>query len=121
MGKLIFNQAIPQDLGFVDRTDINKVLELEINTLVKKKTLEQIIDKCIKKHGLTKTAVVLDDIKAQGYKYSTRGAITVGVADIIVPSVKEELIAEADKAVDAYRKEYRRGRCCEDERYSCTI
>ncbi|MBQ8164382.1 MAG: DNA-directed RNA polymerase subunit beta' [Clostridia bacterium] len=121
MGKLIFNQAIPQDLGFVDRTDINKVFDLEINTLVKKKTLEQIIDKCIKKHGLTKTAVVLDNIKAQGYKYSTRGAITVGVADIIVPNVKDQLIADADKAVDAYRNEYRRGRCSEEERYRCTI
>ena len=121
IGKLIFNEAIPQDLGFVDRTDPDHVLDLEIDKLVKKGTLGDIIDKCIKKHGLTDTAVVLDKIKALGYKFSTKGAITVGVEDIIVPPEKQQLIEETDKLVDKIVKQYRRGLITEEERYNNVI
>ncbi len=121
IGKLIFNEAIPQDLGFVDRTDPDHVLDLEIDKLVKKGTLGDIIDKCIKKHGLTDTAVVLDKIKALGYKFSTKGAITVGVEDIIVPPEKQQLIDETDKLVDKIVKQYRRGLITEEERYNNVI
>ena len=121
IGKLIFNEAIPQDLGFVDRTDPEHVLDLEIDKLVKKGTLGEIIDKCIKTHGLTDTAVVLDKIKALGYKFSTKGAITVGVEDIIVPPEKQQLIEETDKLVDKIVKQYRRGLITEEERYNNVI
>ncbi|MBR3838140.1 MAG: DNA-directed RNA polymerase subunit beta' [Clostridia bacterium] len=121
IGKLIFNEAIPQDLGFVDRSDPEHVLDLEIDKLVKKGTLGEIIDKCIKKHGLTDTAVVLDKIKALGYKFSTKGAITVGIEDIIVPPEKQQLIEETDKLVDKIVKQYRRGLITEEERYNNVI
>ena len=121
IGKLIFNDAIPQDLGFVDRTKRENVLSLEIDKLVKKSTLGEILDKCIKVHGLTETAVVLDKIKALGYKYSTKGAITVGIEDIIVPPEKQQLIEETDKLVDKIVKQYRRGLITEEERYNNVI
>ncbi len=121
MGKLIFNEAIPQDLGFVDRTKRENALSLEINMLVKKGTLGDIIDKCIKVHGSTKTAVVLDKIKALGFQYSTKGAITVGVEDIIVPPEKQQLIDETDKTIDYITKQYRRGLITEEERYNNVI
>ena len=121
IGKLIFNDAIPQDLGFVDRTKRENALSLEIDKLVKKSTLGEILDKCIKVHGLTETAVVLDKIKALGYKYSTKGAITVGIEDIIVPPEKQQLIEETDKLVDRIVKQYRRGLITEEERYNNVI
>ena len=121
IGKLIFNDAIPQDLGFVDRTKRENALVLEIDKLVKKGTLGEIIDKCIKVHGITETAVVLDKIKALGYKSSTKGAITVGVEDIIVPPEKQQLIEETDKLVDKIVKQYRRGLITEEERYNNVI
>ena len=121
IGKLIFNDAIPQDLGFVDRTKRENALLLEIDKLVKKGTLGEILDKCIKVHGLTETAVVLDKIKALGYKFSTKGAITVGVEDIIVPPEKQQLIEETDKLVDKIVKQYRRGLITEEERYNNVI
>ena len=121
IGKLIFNDAIPQDLGFVDRTKRENALLLEIDKLVKKGTLGEILDKCIKVHGLTETAVVLDKIKALGYKFSTKGAITVGVEDIIVPPEKQQLIEETDKLVDRIVKQYRRGLITEEERYNNVI
>ncbi len=121
MGRIIFNQAVPQDLGMVDRTKRETALDLEVDVLVKKGTLGTIIDKCIRKHGLTKTAVVLDDIKAQGYKYSTKGAITVSVADIVVPDEKNEMIAEADAKVEELREYYRNGEITDDERYRHVI
>ncbi|MBR5500159.1 MAG: DNA-directed RNA polymerase subunit beta', partial [Clostridia bacterium] len=121
MGRLIFNEAIPQDLGFVDRSKKENALVLEIDRLVKKGTLGDILDRCIKVHGLTKTAEVLDAIKSLGYKFSTKGAITVGVEDIIVPPEKEQLIAETEKIVDRITKEYRRGLITDEERYKNII
>ena len=121
IGKLIFNDAIPQDLGFVDRTKRENALVLEIDKLVKKGTLGEILDKCIKVHGITETAVVLDKIKALGYKFSTKGAITVGIEDIIVPPEKQQLIDETDKLVDKIVKQYRRGLITEEERYNNVI
>ncbi|MBQ3848181.1 MAG: DNA-directed RNA polymerase subunit beta' [Clostridia bacterium] len=117
MGKLIFNEGIPQDLGFIDRTKKENALIPEIDKLVKKGTLGDIIDRCINKHGLTETAAVLDTIKAKGYKYSTRGAITVGVEDIIIPPEKQELIDKTDAEVEKIWKKYRRGLCTNEERY----
>ena len=121
VGKLIFNDAIPQDLGFVDRTKKENALVLEMDKLVKKGTLGEILDKCIKVHGITETAVVLDKIKALGYKFSTKGAITVGIEDIIVPPEKQQLIEETDKLVDKIVKQYRRGLITEEERYNNVI
>ncbi len=121
MGKLIFNEAIPQDLGFIDRTKRENALVLEMNKLVKKSTLGDILDRCIKVHGLTVTAEVLDKIKALGYKFSTRGAITVGIEDIIVPPEKQEIIDETDKLVDKITREYRRGRITDEERHELVI
>ena len=121
VGKLIFNEAIPQDLGFVDRTKKENALVLEMDKLVKKGTLGEILDKCIKVHGITETAVVLDKIKALGYKFSTKGAITVGIEDIIVPPEKQQLIEETDKLVDKIVKQYRRGLITEEERYNNVI
>ncbi len=121
MGRLIFNEAIPQDLGFVDRSKKENALALEVDKLVKKGTLGDILDRCIKVHGLTKTAEVLDAIKSLGYKFSTKGAITVGVEDIIVPPEKEQLIAETEKIVDRITKEYRRGLITDEERYENII
>ena len=121
IGKLIFNEAIPQDLGFVDRSKRENALLLEIDKLVKKGTLGEILDKCIKVHGLTETAVVLDKIKSLGYKFSTKGAITVGIEDIIVPPEKQQLIEETDKLVDKIVKQYRRGLITEEERYNNVI
>ena len=121
MGRLIFNEAIPQDLGFVDRSKKENALALEVDRLVKKGTLGDILDRCIKVHGLTKTAEVLDAIKSLGYKFSTKGAITVGVEDIIVPEEKEQLIAETEKIVDRITKEYRRGLITDEERYENII
>ncbi|MBO7406025.1 MAG: DNA-directed RNA polymerase subunit beta', partial [Clostridia bacterium] len=121
MGKLIFNEAIPQDLGFVDRTKRENALVLEMNKLVKKSTLGDILDRCIKVHGLTVTAEVLDKIKALGYKFSTRGAITVGIEDIIVPPEKQQIIDETDKLVDRITREYRRGKLTDEERHESVI
>ena len=121
IGKLIFNEAIPQDLGFVDRSKRENALLLEIDKLVKKGTLGEILDKCIKVHGITETAVVLDKIKSLGYKFSTKGAITVGIEDIIVPPEKQQLIEETDKLVDKIVKQYRRGLITEEERYNNVI
>ena len=121
LGKLIFNEAIPQDLGFVDRSKRENAMLLEVDRLVKKGTLSEIIDKCIKVHGSTETAVVLDKIKSLGYKFSTKGAITVGVEDIIVPPEKQQLIEETDKTVDYIVKQYRRGLITEEERYNNVI
>ena len=118
MGKIIFNNPIPQDLGFVDRSDPNERLKYEIDFLVGKKALGKIIDACIRIHGTERTSVVLDDIKAQGYKYSTRGAITVAVCDAEIPPAKKEIIAAAEEKVDVVREEYAMGLRTVDERYT---
>lgn len=118
VGKIIFNRPIPQDLGFVDRSDPANEFKYEIDMLVGKKQLGQIIDRCIKVHGTEVTARVLDDIKAQGYKYSTKGAITVAVVDAVIPPAKKEIIAKAESDVDNVRNLYKMGLLSNDERYA---
>jgi DNA-directed RNA polymerase subunit beta' len=117
VGKIIFNNPIPQDLGFVDRTLPENKFKLEIDFLVGKKQLGQIIDACIRVHGTEITSRVLDDIKAQGYKYSTRGSITVAVCDAEIPPEKKQIISEAEAEVDRIRDEYMMGFLSNDERY----
>lgn len=121
VGKLILNEAIPQDLGFVDRSDPEHYFDLEVNKLVTKKELGEIIDKCIKKHGFTKTAIVLDKIKELGFRYSTRGAITISVSDMIIPDVKQKFIKETESKIEQITKMYKRGLISEDERYTSVV
>ena len=121
IGRLIFNQAIPQDIGFVDRSKRENALKLEVDELVKKGTLATIIDNCIKTHGLTKSAVVIDAIKAQGYSFSTRGALTVSVADITIPGIKEKMIKDAEALVEQLRESCADGLLDDAERYEQTI
>jgi DNA-directed RNA polymerase subunit beta' len=121
LGRLLFNEIIPQDLGFVDRTNPDNDLKLEIDFHVGKKQLKPILDKCINVHGATKTAEVLDDVKAIGYKYSTRGAISVSISDMKVPDEKKEILAEAQKQVDEVTKKFRRGLASEEERYQAVV
>ena len=120
-GKIIFNEHIPQDLGYVDRTDPDHQLDYEIGFKVGKKQLGQIIDRCLKIHGTATTAQVLDKIKAMGYKYSTRSGITVAVCDAEIPPQKAEILAEADKAVGKITKQYRRGFISNAERKASFI
>jgi len=119
VGRFIFNEHIPQDLGFVDRS-VDKY-SLEIDTLVDKKVLGTIVEKCYIKHGNTVTAAVLDEIKELGFKYSTKGAITISMEDVIVPKEKEELISKAEEEVDKFEKSYRRGLISDEERYEKVI
>ena len=109
VGRIIFNDAIPQDLGFVERNKPEDYLKLEINYLVGKKDLSKIVAACFKKGGAACAAEVLDKIKALGFKYSTRGGITVGYKDVKVPEAKKQLIAEAEAKVDAIEAEYSAG------------
>ncbi len=118
VGRIIFNQPIPQDLGFVDRSNPDNFMKYEIDFLVGKKQLGKIFDRCIKKHGTQLTSVVLDDVKSQGYKYSTKGAITVAVCDAEIPPAKKDIIHEAEQKVDRVTKMYRRGFMSNDERYN---
>nr|WP_297172976.1 DNA-directed RNA polymerase subunit beta' [uncultured Agathobaculum sp.] len=120
-GRLIFNEHIPQDLGFVDRSDPEKLLDLEIMFTCGKKELGKIIDKCIRVHGFNVTAEVLDAIKSMGYKYSTRGALTVAVADMLVPEGKDTLIRESESKVAQIDKRYKRGFITDQERYRLTV
>ncbi len=120
-GRLIFNEAIPQDLGFVDRSDESKLFDLEINFLVGKKELGKIIDKCIRVHGTTKTAVILDKIKALGFKYSTRGAITISVSDMVIPEIKKQYLQETENTIDNIVKQFKRGLISDEERYNSVI
>jgi DNA-directed RNA polymerase subunit beta' len=121
MGRLLFNEIILQDLGFVDRTKEENLLKLEIDFQVGKKQLKQILDKCINTHGATKTAEMLDEIKALGYKFSTRGALTVSVSDMTVPPEKPQILADAEKQVEMITKKYRRGMLTEEERYKAVV
>ena len=116
VGKLIFNRPIPQDLGFVDRSDPAHALDLEIDFLITKKTLGRIINQCIKVHGINTTATVLDAIKAQGYKYSTRSGLTVAVKDAIIPPQKAELLDAAEEKIDHVTALYNRGYISNNER-----
>ena len=117
LGRFIFNEILPQDLGFVDRKNPENDLALEVDFHVGKKGLKQILQKVINTHGATKTAEVLDDIKAMGYKYSTRAAMTVSISDMTVPPQKPQLIADAQDTVDKITKNYKRGLITEEERY----
>ncbi|MBQ3420451.1 MAG: DNA-directed RNA polymerase subunit beta', partial [Romboutsia sp.] len=119
VGRFIFNENIPQNLGFVDR-EVDP-FGLEVDFLVTKKSLGTIIDKCFRKHGNTETAILLDHIKALGFKYSTRGGITVAVADMKVPEAKEGFLREAEEKVDKYERAYRRGLISNEERYERVI
>ncbi|NLV34328.1 MAG: DNA-directed RNA polymerase subunit beta' [Clostridiaceae bacterium] len=116
-GKVIFNEAIPQDLGFVDRTNPETMFDLEIDQMVGKKDLSKIIDRCITRHGIAKTAEVLDKIKTIGFRYSTQGAISISVSDMIIPSSKTEIIDETEKKVDKVTKDFRRGLITDEERH----
>ena len=120
-GRLIFNERIPQDLGFVDRSDPSKKFDLEIMFTCGKKELGKIIDKCIRVHGFHITAEVLDSIKAMGYKYSTKGALTVAVADMLVPEGKDEMIHVSEKKVAQIDRKYKRGFITDQERYRLTV
>jgi len=121
VGRLIFNEAIPQDLGFVDRSKPENMFKLEIDFLVDKKALERIIDRCIKVHGTTETAIVLDKLKAMGFKYSTQGAITISITDMIIPEVKARYVAQAEEKIESITKQYKRGLISEEERYNAVI
>jgi len=121
VGRIIFNEAIPQDLGFVDRTDPEHNFDHEIGFQVGKKQLGKIIEKCIAKHGFTISAEVLDRIKAMGYKYSTRGAITISVADMTVPEAKYSIIKESENEVVKIERQYKRGFITDDERYRLVV
>ena len=116
LGKLIFNTPIPQDLGFIDRTDPANIFTPEIDELVGKKMLGKLIDRCIKVHGTAKSAQVLDDIKAQGYKYSTFSGLTVAVCDASIPPTKWAILEEADEKVTSIKKNYDRGFITEEVR-----
>ncbi len=121
VGRMIFNRPIPQDLGFVDRSLPENRFKLEIDFLVGKKQLGKIIDKCIKIHGTAETADVLDAVKAQGYKYSTRSAITVAVCDATIPQEKKELIAKAEKKIDQITDLFKNGLLSEGERKDAVL
>ena len=121
LGRLIFNKPIPQDLGFVDRSDPAKLLDLEVAFPTAKKQLGEIVDRTIKKHGPTVTAQVLDDIKANGFKYSTKASISISVSDMTVPEEKKELIAAAEHEVEQITKNFRRGLLSDKERYDSVI
>ncbi len=121
VGRLIYNEPIPQDLGFVDRTDPAHAFDLEVSFLVGKKQLGKIIDKCIRVHGFTIATEMLDRIKALGYKYSTKGAISVSIADMVVPEKKYTLVREAEGKVLEIENYYRKGFITEDERYRLVV
>mgnify|MGYP002563568720 CR=1 FL=1 len=121
IGRIIFNQPIPQDLGFVKRDTVDDMFRYEVEFKVDKSALSKIIDKCIKVHGAARTSEVLDAIKSQGYKYSTKGALTVAVIDAAIPPEKKELIAQAEERVDNITKMYNRGLLSNEERYRGVI
>ncbi len=121
VGKLIFNDALPQNLGFVDRSDPEHELDLEVDFLVSRKELAKIVERCIKVNGAHMTAIVLDKIKELGFKYSTKGAITIGISDMIIPEVKQKFLEETDKKIETITKQYRRGMITEDERKSAVV
>ena len=121
VGRLIFNNAIPQDLGYVDRNDPEKCLDLEVGFSVGKKQLSAIIDRCIRKHGFTISTEMLDNVKALGYKHSTLAALTVSIADMTIPKEKKPLIEEAEHEVVKIDRQFRRGFITNDERYRLTV
>ena len=121
LGRFIFNEILSQDLGFVDRSNPENFLVPEIDFLVGKKELKKILEKCINIHGATRTAETLDAIKALGYKYSTRAAMTVSIADMTIPASKKQIISDAEATVEEISKNFRRGLMTEEERYKAVI
>ena len=121
IGKIIYNEVIPQDLGLVDRSDPEKLFDLEVDFAVTKKTIKKIISASIKVHGISDTAELLDNIKALGYKYSTKGAITVSISDVIIPAEKKDILAASEEKVDQITKQYKRGLISDEERYNSVI
>ena len=121
VGRIIYNEGIPQDLGYVDRTDPEHEFDLEINFPVIKKNLGDIVNRCINVHGLSKSAEVLDYIKATGFKYSTLAGVTFSAADVKVPAAKADILAKAEEQVEQIRKQYKRGLITDEERYNAVI
>ena len=121
VGRLIFNDGIPQDLGFVDRENPETMFDPEINFVTGKKQLGKIIDKCIVKYGFNRSADVLDIIKARGYKFSTRGALTVSISDMTVPEEKNALISASEQEIVKIERQYKRGFLTNDERYRLAV
>ena len=121
LGRIIFNEAIPQDLGFIDRINPENTFKYEVDFLCDKKLLQKIIDRCIDRYGFTKTATVLDKIKDLGFKFSTRGALTVSVSDMEIPASKAEVIEEAEKTVENISRMFRRGLMTNEERHNKVI
>ncbi len=121
LGRFLFNEILPQDLGYVDRTDPENLLKPEVDFHVGKKQLKQILEKVINIHGAVRTAEVLDLIKATGYKYSTQAAMTVSISDMTVPAEKERMLEEAQATVDKISMDFRRGKCTEEERYRLVV
>lgn len=120
-GRIIFNEAIPQNLGFVDRTNPETMFDYEIDFLVDKKNLGKIIDRCIKIYGTTETAKLLDDIKSLGFKYSTKGAVTVSISDMVIPEVKKRFLQETEAIIENVVKQFKRGLISDEERYKAVI
>ncbi len=121
VGRIIFNEAIPQNLGYIDRTNDEEKFRYEIDFLVTKKMIGKIINKCINRRGATETADMLDKIKSLGYKYSTRAALTVSISDMEIPKEKKQYLAEAEETVEKITKKYRRGFMTDDERHNKVI
>ena len=121
IGRVIFNRPIPQDLGFVDRTNPENACDLEINFVVKKGGLGKIADACIRQHGVSIASKVLDDIKSQGYKYSTVSGTTVAVIDALIPEKKKEFLAEAESKIDEITTSYNFGEITNEERSAAVI
>jgi len=121
VGRLIYNEPIPQDLGFVDRSIPGNEFNLEVDFLVDKKQLGKIIDKCIRRHGFTVATEMLDRVKSLGYKYSTKGAISVSIADMVVPEIKYQLVKEAEQKVVEIEQFYRKGFITNEERYRLVV
>ena len=121
VGRILYNDGIPQDLGYVDRTTEDGMFEYEINFPVNKKKLGDLINRCIKIHGLSESAEVLDNVKEKGFKYSTRSGLTYSMDDVKVPKEKKEILANAEKEIEKVRKQYRRGLITEEERYKAVV
>jgi DNA-directed RNA polymerase subunit beta' len=121
VGKIIFNSAVPQNLGFVDRTNPETMFDYEVDFITGKKELGRIIDRCIKINGANKTAIVLDKIKSLGFEYSTKGAVTIGVTDMVIPEVKQRYLEETDKKVEEIERYYRNGLYNREERKRAII
>ena len=121
LGRFIFNEILPQDLGFVDRSNPENFLKLEVDFHVGKKQLKQILEKCINAHGATGTAETMDHIKSLGYKYSTRAAMTVSISDMTVPEEKKDILSDAEKTVETISRKFHRGLLSEEERYKAVV